>query len=251
MLKDERQQLILDMLRKKGRVLAGELSQQFGVSEDTVRRDLRELAEAGQLQRVHGGGLPHSPAAVSFQERIGQAAQAKEAIARAALRLVQPGQVILLDGGTTTLSIAQQLPPGLRLTVITNSPLIATELAGHAELEVVLIGGRLFKDSLVTTGTVALDMLRSLHVDLCFLGICSLDPEAGITIPDLEESGVKRAMMACADQVVAMANAEKLGTASTYVVAPISELTYLVTDQNVPDDVLDVYRMAGVTVINN
>ena len=140
MLKDERQQNILETLRKNGRVLAGELSQRFNVSEDTIRRDLRELADAGQLQRVHGGGLPQSPAATSYRERLGQASEAKKAIALAAVRLVQNGQVILLDGGTTTLSVAQQFPPGLRATVVTNSPLIAAELAEHDGVEVVVIG---------------------------------------------------------------------------------------------------------------
>jgi DeoR/GlpR family transcriptional regulator of sugar metabolism len=249
MLKDERQKLILETLRQNGRVLANELSQHFGVSEDTVRRDLRELAEAGQLERVHGGGLPHSPAAVSFRERMGQALIAKQEIARAAVRLVQNGQVLLLDGGTTTLAVARQLPPNLHVSVITNSPSIAIELAEKDRIEVVLIGGKLYKDSLVTTGSVALEMLRAIHVDLCMLGICSLHPEVGITTPDLEEAGIKRAMVACADQVVAMATAEKLNTASTHVVAPIHSLTYLITEQAVADEALDVYRLAGVTVI--
>lgn len=249
MLKDERQQNILETLRKNGRVLAGELSQWFNVSEDTIRRDLRELADAGQLQRVHGGGLPQSPAATSYRERLGQASEAKKAIALAAVRLVQNGQVILLDGGTTTLSVAQQLPPGLRATVVTNSPLIAAELAEHDGVEVVVIGGKLYKDSLVTIGSTALDMLRSMHVDLCMLGICSLHPDVGVTTPDLEEAAVKRAMMACASQTMAIATAEKLGTASNYVVAPITALTYLVTERTIPEDVLDGYRMAGVTVV--
>lgn len=249
MLKDERQQLILDSLRKNGRVLANELSQQFDVSEDTIRRDLRELAEAGQLQRVHGGGLPHSPAAVAYRDRVGKASEAKESIARVAVKLVQPGQVIFLDGGTTTLAVARQVPPGLRATVITNSPIIAAELAGHDVIEIVLIGGRIYKESVVTTGSTAVEFLRAVRADLCMLGVCSLHPDVGITTPDLEEAVMKRTMIEVSSRVAALADLEKLNTVSTHIVAPITALTYLVTEPHISDDALDVYRMAGVTVL--
>ncbi len=249
MLKEERQQLILTALKTKGRVVAAELSQHFDVSEDTIRRDLRELAEAGQLVRVHGGGLPHSPAVAAYTERLHQAPEAKRAIASAALQLIGDQQVILMDGGTTALQVAQQLPAGLQATIITNSPLIATELARHPGVEIILVGGRVYKHSLVTIGTAAVETLRSLHTDLCLLGVCSLDPEAGITVPDLEEAYVKRAMIAGARQVVALASAEKLGTASTHCVAPITALTHLVTEASVPEEVLDAYRAAGVTIV--
>lgn len=232
-----------------GRVLANDLSQQFNVSEDTIRRDLRELAEAGQLQRVHGGGLPHSPAAASYRERMSQASEAKEAIAMAAVQLIHAGQSILLDGGTTTLAVARRIPRDMRLTVITNSPLIATELAGSDHFEIVLIGGRLYQDALVTTGTIAVNTIASMHVDLCMLGVCSLHPTIGVTTPDIEEAAVKRTMIASANQVAALAVADKLDTASTYVVAPITALTYLITERSIPEETLDVYRMAGATVM--
>src|SRR2546425_11319036 len=118
MLTAERRQHILETLRREGKVLATELSEALHVSEDTIRRDLRELSEAGLLQRVHGGALPRSPASASFAARQSQAPAAKEAIARAAAQLVHTGQVIILDGGTTTLLVAQRLPGDLRATVI-------------------------------------------------------------------------------------------------------------------------------------
>jgi DeoR/GlpR family transcriptional regulator of sugar metabolism len=249
MLKEERQQLILNTLKSNGRVVATELSQRLEVSEDTIRRDLRDLAEAGQLVRVHGGGLPASPATATYAERLHQAPEAKRAIASAALQLIKNGQVILMDGGTTTLQVAQQLPPDLQATIITNSPLIATELAPHPGIEIMLIGGTVYKHSLVTIGTAAVEALRSLHTDLCLLGVCSLDPEAGITVPDLEETFVKRAMIASARQVAALASAEKLGTAATHFVAPITALTHLVTEDSVAEEQLDAYRAAGVTIL--
>jgi DeoR/GlpR family transcriptional regulator of sugar metabolism len=249
MLTAERRQQILETLRRDGKVLASELSAALNVSEDTIRRDLRELAEAGLLQRVHGGALPRSPASASFAVRQGQAPAAKQAIARAAARLVRDGQVIILDGGTTTLQVAQRLPIGLRATVITNSPPIAIALAEHPQVEVIIIGGRLYKQSLVAIGAATVEALRMIHADVCMLGVCSLHPQDGISVPELEEAHVKRAMIAGAAEVVALASAEKLGTAAPYIVGPIGDLTQIVTERGVPDAVLASYRAHGITII--
>lgn len=245
----ERRQFILDQLRRDGKVLASELSSALAVSEDTIRRDLRELAEAGLLQRVHGGALPRSPALASYAVRQGQAPQAKAAIAQAALQLLRNGQVLLLDGGTTTLQMAQHLPYDLQATVVTNSPPIAEALAEHPRAEVVLIGGRLFKQSRVVVGAAAVEAIRSMRADLCFLGVCSLHPEVGISVTDLEEAHTKRAMIAVSAEVVALADSEKLGTVAPYVVGPICELTQIITDQCVPETTLAPYRNQGVAIL--
>src|SRR5438876_2432914 len=125
MLTAERRRSIMQTLQREGKVHATELSKALQVSEDTIRRDLRELAAAGVLQRVHGGALPRSPATASFTERQQQAPETKAAIAQAAVRLIRQDQVIIFDGGTTLLQVAQRLPPDLRATVITHSPPIA------------------------------------------------------------------------------------------------------------------------------
>jgi DeoR/GlpR family transcriptional regulator of sugar metabolism len=221
------------------------------VSEDTIRRDLRKLAQAGLLQRVHGGALPSSPAATNYTARQSQSTMAKAAIAQAAAQLVTTGQVIILDGGTTTLYVAQCLPADLQATVVTNSPPIAVALANHPGVEVLLVGGRLDKRSLVSIGAVTLEAFRMIRADLCMLGICSLHPEVGITVPDLEEAYVKRAMIASAAEVVALASVEKLGTAATYTVGALTELTHLVTEPGVPDELLAPYRALGITVVNS
>ncbi len=249
MLTAERQQYILATLRREGKVIASELSAALGVSEDTIRRDLRKLAEAKLLQRVHGGALPSSPAATSYAARQTQATSAKAVIAQAAVQLVHPGQVIILDGGTTTLQVAQRLPVDLQVTVVTNSPPIAVALAEHPRIEVLLVGGRLDKDSLVSIGAVTVEAFRMIRADLCMLGICSLHPEVGITVPDLEEAYVKRAMIASAAEVVALASAEKLGTAATYTVGPLSDLTHLVTEPGVSEEALEPYRALGITIV--
>lgn len=245
----ERHNFILSTLQREGKVIAGELSQALNVSEDTIRRDLRKLAEAGLLQRVHGGALPGSPAATSYAVRQTQAASAKLAIAQTAVQLVHPGQVIILDGGTTTVQVAQCLPPDLRATVVTNSPPVAVALAEHPHIEVIIIGGRLSKKSLVSIGAATVEAFRMIRADLGMLGICSLHPEAGISTPDLEEAYVKRAVIASSAEVVALASAEKLGTAATYTVGPLSDLTHLVTEPGLPQELLEPYRAVGITIV--
>jgi len=141
MLTAERRRSIVQTLQREGRVEASELSKTFHVSEDTIRRDLRELAAAGELLRVHGGALPRSPVGVSFTVRQQQAPEAKATIAQAAIKLIRQDQVIILDGGTTPLQVAQHLPPGLRATVITHSPPVALALAEQPGVEVIMIGG--------------------------------------------------------------------------------------------------------------
>lgn len=249
MLHAERRQYILERLQREGKVVASELSVSLDVSEDTIRRDLRDLAEQGLLTRVHGGALPRSPAAVDYQTRQRNLTPGKVAIARQAANLVRKGQVVLMCGGTTNVQIAQHFPPELSATVITHNPLVAINLAQHPLIEVVLLGGRFFKQSLVTVGSVPVEALRTIRADICMLGVCSLHPEVGISIPDLEESYVQRAMIASAAEVVALASAEKLGTASSYVVGPLSELTHIITEKSVAADQLQPYRALGITII--
>jgi DeoR/GlpR family transcriptional regulator of sugar metabolism len=249
MLTAERRQLILDRLREDGKLVAAELSAALAVSPDTVRRDLQELAEAGLLRRVHGGALPPAVGATPYAVRREQAPAAKAAIARATARLLHDGQVILLDAGTTTLEVARHLPPELRATVITNSPPIAVALAEHPTVDVTVVGGTLEKDARALVGAATIEALRSVRADVLVLGICSLHPEVGITVNELEESYVKRAMIANAAEVVAVSSGDKLGSAAPYVVGPLDELTHLVTEESCANEQLEPYRAAGIEVV--
>lgn len=249
MLTEERRSLILERLQRDGKVVAADLSAELAVSPDTVRRDLRELADAGLLRRVHGGALPAAVGARPYAVRREQAPAAKEAIARATRGLLRPGQLILLDAGTTTLEVARRLPPDLEATVITNSPPIAVALAEHPTVEVTVLGGSLAKDAQAVVGAATVEALHSIRADLLVLGVCSLHPEVGVTVMDLEESYVKRAMIENAAEVVAVSSAEKLGSAGPYVVAPLDELTHLVTERTVPADKLAPYRELGIEVV--
>jgi DeoR/GlpR family transcriptional regulator of sugar metabolism len=207
MLTAERRNEILSRLQRDGKVVASELVATLGVSEDTVRRDLRELAAGGHVLRVHGGALPPPPAAASFAQRLHVAPEAKAHLAEAALPLLDTAEVVLLDGGTTALELARRLPPDRDCTVITNAPPVAEALAAHPRADVVLVGGRLLKESLVTVGAQTVESLRQVRADACVLGVCSLHPELGITTTHHDEAHVKRAMVEASAEVIALATA--------------------------------------------
>jgi DeoR/GlpR family transcriptional regulator of sugar metabolism len=248
MLTEERHHRILERLRVQGRVLAADLAHEFDVSADTVRRDLRELDQAGMLRRVHGGALPRPGDTDPFPVRARRAPEAKASIARRAAQIADDGQVIMLDGGTTTLEVARALPERLRATVVTNSLPIALALADRPRVEVVVAGGSLRGRAGVTVGAAAVAALAAVHADVLFLGVCGLHPEVGFSVEDAEEREGKRAMIAGSAEVVGLADHDKLGTALPFVVAPLSELTTLVTDETT-DDVLAPYRALGIEVV--
>ena len=247
MLTAERKQAILERLEADGRVVASELVTSLGVSEDTVRRDLRDLADQGLLHRVHGGALASAPATVSFARRLEVGQEEKIALADAALPLLDEARVIVLDGGTTALELARRLPPLYAGTVVTNAPPVASALASHPNAEVVLVGGRLLKDAQVAVGAAAVEALRTVRADVCVLGICSLHPDAGVTTLDSDEADVKRAMVACSGVVIALATADKLRSASPWVVASLADVDHLVTDGG--DELTRPYTTAGINVV--
>ena len=248
MLTEERRRWIVAELEREGKVVACELSRVLEVSEDTIRRDLRELAAEGRVQRVHGGALPAPRVSQNYAVRAAQSTSTKTTLARAAATLVRPSNVVLVDGGTTNVEIMRHLAPDLHATVVTNSPPVAVALADHPHVEVIVLGGRMFKSSRATVDSVTLEGVRGVRADLCFLGVCSVHPE-GVSTFDFSEAHIKRAMVASSAEVVAVALVEKLGTAAPYVVAPLTELTQLVTEATVSDEALAPYRAAGVTVL--
>ncbi len=248
MLTSQRKLHLLALLRQDGKIVAREAAGMLEVSEDTIRRDLRELAAEGLLQRVHGGALPASPAMADFSARQRIAVDDKSAIGRAAALLVQPGQVVFIDGGTTSAQLVRHLPADLRATVVTHSPSVAVELATHPTVEVVMLGGRLFKHSVVAVGSATVEAIRQVRADLYFMGVCSVHPEAGLSTGDFEEACVKRALSAAAAETIVLASPEKLATASPYQVVPLDELSALVTLDRVPEHMLAPYRARGIAV---
>ncbi|GAA3801306.1 DeoR/GlpR family DNA-binding transcription regulator [Cellulomonas soli] len=249
MLAAHRRDLLLRRLREDGRLVAKDLAVELGVSEDSVRRDLRELASAGLVQRVYGGALPVSAAVVDYAARAQVQPESKERVARAAARLVTPGSTVLLDGGTTTLAVTRALPLDLRATVITHSPTIAVALAEHVDIDVQIIGGRLYRHSMVACGALAVEAAQRIGADLFLLGVTGVHPETGLTTGDADEAAMKRALAARAAETYVLASAEKVGAASPYQVLGLTDVAGILTDAPEEDPVVARLRAAGAPVV--
>jgi len=248
MLTTHRKQQILALLKRNGQVIAKEVSHTMGVSEDTIRRDLRELAQEGLLQRVHGGALPASPAMADFAGRELLTPEGKTAIGRAAAGMIQPGRVVILDGGTTARQVARHLPHDLKATIVTHSPTIALELVNHPDIEVILIGGRMFKHSVVAVGASAIEAIGLIHADTYFMGVTGVHPKTGLTTGDFEEAAVKRAMSRAAAETIVLASSEKLNAASPYAVVSLDEISGIITEREADEALTRPYEQLNITV---
>jgi DeoR/GlpR family transcriptional regulator of sugar metabolism len=230
MLPAQRRDELLRVLGTEGRVVAKDVADRLGLSEDTVRRDLRDLAAAGLCQRVYGGALPVSPAVADYAVRRGVAVENKDRVARTAAGLIRPGSTAILDGGTTALAVARALPADLRATVVTHSPTVAAALAEHPTVEVLVLGGRLFKHSVVTSGALLAEAAAGIVADVFLLGVTGVHAEAGLTTGDAEEAATKRTLASRAGDTYVLASAEKIGAASPFRVLPLGDVTGIVTD---------------------
>ncbi|AXC14413.1 hypothetical protein ACPOL_5159 [Acidisarcina polymorpha] len=248
MLTTHRKQQILSLLKENGQVVAKHVSQLMGVSEDTIRRDLREMAQEGLLQRVHGGALPASPATADFARRESITSEGKLAIGRAAAKMIQPGQVVILDGGTTARQLARHIPHDLRATIVTHSPTVALELIEHPLAEVILIGGRLFKHSIVAVGAAAIESIEQIHADTFFMGVTGVHPKAGLTTGDYEEAAVKRALSRAAAETIVLASSEKLNAASPYVVVSLAGISGIITERATPAVLTMPYEKMNIQI---
>lgn len=249
MLKEERQQKILEILNKEHKVIASELSKMLSVSEDTIRRDLNELGNQGLLKRVHSGALRIGPPVVDFSVRQTIANEAKITLAEKAFPFIKEDMVLLIDGGTTNLHLVNLLPLNFKATVITNSPPIAMALSNHSQVEVIMIGGTLFKQSLVNLGIDTVDALNTIRADLYIMGIYKIDPQIGISVPSLSEALVKRKMASISTEILGMVTSDKLDTISNHIICPTNQLTYLITE-NVNPDIKKLYDNQGIIIID-
>ncbi|QLC82872.1 DeoR family transcriptional regulator [Enterobacter roggenkampii] len=249
MLTRQRKQLILEKLGAEGQVQSKALSILFDVSEDTIRRDLRELAAEGRLQRVHGGALPSSSAIAPFAERQSVKMDAKKRVARKGAQLISSGQVVIIDGGTTTSELITFFPPDLRITVVTHSPSIALGLVDHPAIEVILIGGRLYKHSIVAVGAAAIEGIENIHADLFFMGVTGIHPDAGLTTGDFEEASIKRAFSGRAAETVVLASPEKINTASSFVIGDVSSVNTIIVEDGTDKEWIRAVSEKGVSVV--
>lgn len=249
MLTTERKALILEVLRCEGRIVAKTFGRDLGVSEDTIRRDLRELASEGHLLRVHGGALPASTAVADYATREDAASTAKILLGGIAVRLIRPRQMVFLDGGTTNIQLARQLPHDLQATIVTHSPNIAVELARHPLVDVELVGGRLFKHSIVAVGSVTAEAISRIRSDIYFMGVTGLHPETGATTGDSEEAAIKRLIARQSAETIVLATREKLGTASPYQIVPLTEINTIVTEPELPSDMLLPFKSQSIDIV--
>lgn len=248
MLSSERHKFLLLRLAETGSIVAREVAVELHLSEDTIRRDLRDLASRGLVQRVYGGALPVSPATVDLTARASISPLEKERVAKSAIRLLKPGMTTILDGGSTALAVATLLPAGLTGTIISHSPTIISALIEHPGLELLLLGGRVFKHSGVTSGAVAAEAAKSVSADLFLLGVTGVHHEAGLTTGDYEEAGMKRLLSRRAAETWVMASSEKIGAASAFSVVPTREVTGIITDARKSSPVLLALQKEGVQI---
>ena len=249
MLTVERKALITDRLRRDGRLVAKAFAEEMALSEDTIRRDLREMAADGLLERVHGGALPVKPALPDFTERRSLASDEKKRLGAAAASLVQRGQMIFLDGGTTNAEIARALPRTFGFTVVTHSPTISAELEHHPTAEVMLIGGKLYKHSMVAVGAVAAAAIATIRPDIFFLGATGVHPRHGFSTGDFEEAAIKRQIAAQSANTYVALTMEKLDRASPVSIMPLEAATGAVVDVELYEEGLDMLESAGLEIL--
>jgi DeoR/GlpR family transcriptional regulator of sugar metabolism len=247
MLAAQRREALLARLQRDRRVVAKDMAVELGVSEDSLRRDLRDLAAAGRCQRVYGGALLPSAAVVDYPARQAVEPQSKRRVAEIAAALIRPGSTVILDGGTTTLAVVHALAPDLAATVITHSPTIAAALAAHPTVEIHLLGGRIFKHSVVACGAAAVEAAQAISADAFLLGVTGVHPDAGLTTGDADEAAMKRALARRAADTYVLASADKIGVASRYRVLPLAEVAGIVTDA--PGSLTELAD-AGVPIIS-
>ena len=249
MLKRERQAYIVHQVNLHNKVLSNSLSAEIDVSEDTIRRDLAELSEKGKLIKVHGGALSHSFHDITYPSKKVYAKNNKRVIAEKAVKLIKNGMFVLTGGGTTIIELARCLPLDLSATFISGSIPAIVEYMHHPNIEVVVIGDKLSKNSKITLGADALARIKTLKPDLCFLGINAIDVEHGITDNDWDVVQLKQSMIAASQKVVCLTIAEKINTVQPIHVAGVSKIDILITDLPGDHPSLQPFVAAGITVI--
>ena len=247
MLKKERQEFILHQLNLHNKILCADLSNMMGVSDDTIRRDLQELAQEDKLIKVHGGALSKS-FHTAFDRKMVYNLEDKHIIAQKTAALVQSGMYILTSGGTSILEFAKSLDPNLNATFFTCSLNAAIEFAHHPSIEVVMIGDKVSKDSMLTTGASAVQTIESIQADLCILGINSLDTQFGLSENDWEVVQIKKAMIKASKKTICIGISEKLNSQQKIKVANLDEIDILITELDPNDSRLLPFKHKGLTI---
>lgn len=249
MLKRERQAYILHQVNLHNKVLCTGLSEDIKVSDDTIRRDLHELAEAGKIIKVHGGAL--SPSFHNGQQSPKEvySYQQKKTIAQKAAELITDGMFVLTGGGTTIIELARALPPQLHATFISGSIPAIYEYMSHPNIEVIAIGDKVSKNSKITVGSESISRIKQLKADFCFLGINAIDIENGVSDNDWEVVQIKKAMIESAKKLVCLTISEKIDSMQPIQVCELKKIDTLITELSPDDPLLQPYVQAGIRVL--
>lgn len=249
MLKKERQAFILHQINLHNRVLSSTLCQEINVSEDTIRRDLQDLAEEGKVIKVHGGALSHSFNHSSFPTTDIYSHAEKKIIGEKAAKLVEDGMFVLTTGGTTIIELARSLPANLKATFISGSIPVVLEYMYHPMIDVIVIGDKVSKNSKLTFGGEAIKKIKQIKSDLCFLGVNAIDVMHGITDNDFDVVHIKQAMIESTQKVVCLSIAEKINSRQPIQVCGINKVDILITELQPDNPLLTPYVDAGIKVI--
>ncbi len=249
MLKETRHDYILSEVRIRNRVLLSDIALHLNVSEDTIRRDLKELHDRGHLRKVHGGAVAKSFYPFTYRKEDIYDHPNKLAIAKKAVSLIQPGQLVLITGGTTNLELVTELPETLSATFFTPSLQVATQLAQHPLIEAILIGGRVSHDAQIALGAEALNTLSQIRADICFLGTGHLDLAHGLSEFDWDVVQLKKAIIRSSKQVVSLTLSAKLNSSQRYQVCPLQSIHTLVTELDPDHEMLTPYHKEGVQIL--
>lgn len=247
--KTDRQAFIVHQVNLHNKVLLTELTTQIKVSDDTIRRDLQELAESGKIIKVHGGALSPSFHNGSSASREVYAYSQKKIIAKKAASLIKDGMFVLTGGGTTIIELARALPLSLHATFISGSIPALSEYIIHPNIEVIAIGDKISKDSKITVGSDAISRIKELKVDMCILGISAINLENGVSDNDWEVVQIKRAMIEASRKVVCLTISEKINSQQPLQVCDCKKISMLITELTPEDLILQPYIRAGITVL--
>jgi len=249
MLKMERQAYIVHQVNLHNKVLLADLSEQIHVSNDTIRRDLQELSEAGKVIKIHGGALSPSFHNGHHSSREIYGYTQKKVIALKAAGLIKNGMFVLTGGGTTVIELAKALPKDLHATFISGSIPALFEYSNHPNIEVIAIGDKVSKNSKITVGSDAITRIRELRVDLCFLGVNGINLQTGVSDNDWDIVQVKKAMIESSKRLVCLTISEKINSQQPIQICDSRKIDTLVTELSPDDPILAPYLKAGISVL--
>jgi len=249
LLPTSRREVIVERLDAGLSVIASELAEEFQISEDAIRRDLRALAAEGRCRRVYGGALPVSSASGSLIERVSVQPNEKILLARTGARLIQPRGLIFLDGGSTNLALVAELPENKFLTVATNSVPVANAVLNRKGLGLLMVGGAVEAELAACVDAEAVLAVQKMNIDHCFLGACAVSSQLGLGGFNPADTLFKRVLLSRSQKVTALVTLDKLETRAPHVIGPLEFVHELVVPHDTPSHLLATLRKAGTTVL--